>query len=818
MRNWQKVDYEHDWAGLIARRQTLDYGPAAASIAKNVDFFGGTIAKRLGSQYLNGWGAVVQEGSTATTIKVDSSVGFDASPADTVTVYYPSGVSESKTIATIPDATSITVSALANGAPPAGSAVIARRGLAGATHRIDGLFQANFRSGFSRLLIGANGEVFEIDTPVGLDQVAVAIGETYPATTVASNWGSGSSGTLSSTEGITVGDKIHVPAIMTGSEYYTTVTVVVHSTKTITVSPAISSSPLSGQAVVIFPRLRPSDTHFAQYGNVTHVTQDPRVETVAGIVAGALPPRVIREFAPSTLNLGRHGIKAPTHSGTAPTATINGAGVLNGVYKYRVKFRDSVTGAESEPGPVITSVALTSDEVLLSNLPVSIDPAVISSATKDIYRTNQDGDGVWFFLKTVTNATTSTTDNTPDSGLGRQMREFLDNVIPDSAVNIAVWPQANRLVAIDTATNAVIFSDQPDLENGSLKGQSWPTANSIFVNYDDGDQVIAAVPFYDSVFIFKTRSVFRVTGIPPNLEVQPIIFRQDSTGVGTFNAKAVVVDQNEMAFPALDGVYQLNRYEGDTSGFSTARLSRQLDKAWAESVNLSKARRSHGVFYRDRRQYLAFEPVGTDAECRQCFAFQFDAGLGGEPYGWSEWNFQEGADNGINITASHVAKGTPDVVYVGTSTGDVIALHVGAAERGGFPYTFEYAPVWMALAGKGAPARGRALDLVVSVDADTTLQVSAEADFRATPLGITMEIDAQAGGFFLDISQLDIDEFGPVSAERKVGIVLRALGEWQRPHFVERSAVARFRLQNFTYWFQALPTQAVRRPFLQVLP
>lgn len=806
-RNWQKIDFKKDWGGLVDRRQALDYGPAMASIATNVDFFGGTIGKRQGSQYLNGWGAITESGWTQTAGTVNNAAGFQA--GDTLTFYFADGTSEAETINNITSGVITLNTALTHAAPEAGIACIARRPLGGgAGDRIDGLFQANFRNGDQHLLAAAEAELYLMDTFGTAGAGGTALTQDFPSTTVAANWADTLTGTLTSVEGLEAGDKIVIAGRMGALKYVTVSSIDNLVTGQITlVSPGADSAPQASDVVTFFPTRTGGDIHFAQHNNICHMATDHAVVGVG--TAGDDPPLKYSNPGGGYVTQ-RHGIKAPTHSGTAPTATAGAAGNLTGTFIYRLKFRNSVTGHSSEPGPSITSAALTSKQCDLNNLPVSVDPQV---DYKDLYRTTSDGNGVWYFVAALTNAATSYPDDTADSGLGSQMREFLDNPIPDAVSNIAVWPQANRLIGVNASTGAVVFSDQPDLEDGTLKPEAWPVDNFLFINFDDGDKTIAVVPFYDSVIVFKERSIFRIEGIPPNISIEPVSFRQDFTSLGTFNAKAVVVDQNEMLFPTRDGVASLNRFGGQQKGFTSQRISRQIDEGWAD-LNLTQARKTHAVFVRNRRQLRIFIPVSSDTEPEQCYVYQLEGGIDGMPYGWSDWDINGGVADDLEVSASCVIKSEPDVHYIGTATGDVIRMDYGYAERGGFSITFKYAPAWAAPAGNGSPARARALDVAIAIQLAATLQVSVETDFGAGQYPIQMA-GADQGGFQLDVSQLDVHGMSGGYGMTRLSTTLLALGEYHRPVFEEYSNTANFLIQNWTYWFQALPEQCKPRAFAQ---
>jgi hypothetical protein len=586
----------------------------------------------------------------------------------------------------------------------------------------------------------------------------------------------------------------------------------------VTFTPAAASSPVIGDDVVLYPVRTPADTHFVQHSNITHIA-------TATATPGDTPP--VKYYqpdptgAPGTFRLQRHGIKAPTHSvlsgAAAPSAVADVGTGLTGDYSYRVTYLNSVTGQESEPGPEITVTGLIDDDVILDDLPVSIDPQVDK---KRVYRSfslpSGESAGTWYFLEEIDNAdiTLSANDSTADSLLGTQMREFLDVPVPDEISVLTLWPQANRLVGINAETGAVVFSDQFDLELGFLKPEAWPSDNFFFINFDDGDKPRAVMAFYDSLIVFKERSVFRVLGTPPSISIQPVIFRQDLTGVGSFNQKAIVVDQNEMLFPALDGVYLISRYEGDQQGFTSKRVSRPIDRGWSD-IELTEATKSHAVFFRDRRQLRVFIPTSGGTEPNRGYVFQFEGNVQGQPYGWSRWSFDEGGDGGVEITASAVLRGEPDVVWIGTDTGDVIQMDVGAAERGGFPYTFNYETTLFAPAGKGYSARARALDIGLGVAVAATLTVELDTDFTGPVASVTVAVENE-GAFQLDVDQLDMEALGALSSITTSGILWLGLGEYHRLRFRELSASARFDLQNWTFWYQALPEQTRARPIVQV--
>ena len=108
------------------------------------------------------------------------------------------------------------------------------------------------------------------------------------------------------------------------------------------------------------------------------------------------------------------GIVAPT--GTA-TVTSAGSGSITATWEYYMTYSNSATGHESN-GLALGSVSLASASATsLSALPVSSDSQVDK---KKIYRSVDVGSGTasaWYYLKTIDNSATATTDSTPDASI-----------------------------------------------------------------------------------------------------------------------------------------------------------------------------------------------------------------------------------------------------------------------------------------------------------------------------------------------------------------------------------------------------------------
>lgn len=509
----------------------------------------------------------------------------------------------------------------------------------------------------------------------------------------------------------------------------------------------------------------------------------------------------------STMHLIRNyrvGIKPPA----SPIQTsLGGAGAVSGARSFRVKFRSTITGAESEPSPPSTPITPTNQLVNLT-VPVSVDP---QADVKDIYSTVAGGDGVWYYAKTIPNATTATTWNSPDTSLGSLMREFLDETPPDTLTTIVPWPQALRLIGIaagdDFSPPRVVFSDAPDLKTGTLRGTSWPADNFLLIGLDSGDEPVALAPFFDSVLVFCRRSIWRISGTPPDLEIQPVNYRADNTGIGTFGPRAVVVDQNEVLFPSQDGWYLINRYEGSgDSGFQSERISREIDTLWALTVHEEASLpQLHATFFRQRRQLRAWTPVIEGTAPSLMLLFHFDSDLDGTPFGWATWIL---AAAGLSaeltpeqqVQASAVGLGNPDKYFVATRFGSILELDVndggvdpGLLDHGGLVYPQLYQTTPFAPGGIGGISRGRMLDLIWSALGTAT----------ALEVGISCGFDPGSG--FNAVLALPAST---ATGHRFERLPLLARGQYHVLTLLNGTFNAMMQLQRMAYWFQRLPIPA----------
>ena len=113
----------------------------------------------------------------------------------------------------------------------------------------------------------------------------------------------------------------------------------------------------------------------------------------------------------------------PIISCSALTATVGAAGILTGSYVYKVSYEDE-NGNYTEAGIMSTSVTVTTQQIQLTNIPISTDSRVVA---RIIWRTVADSGWpyVTYYLTRISDNTTSVfTDNIADSSLGTSPKYY----------------------------------------------------------------------------------------------------------------------------------------------------------------------------------------------------------------------------------------------------------------------------------------------------------------------------------------------------------------------------------------------------------
>jgi len=245
-----------------------------------------------------------------------------------------------------------------------------------------------------------------------------------------------------------------------------------------------------------------------------------------------------------------------TNPGGPPSLAETSAGtgaLANGVYKYKVVFRNGSTGSRSNAQDIDASITIASgpSSVALTNIPVSSDGQVTE---REIYRTTVGG-ALYFLAITISdNSTTSTTDNVADADL-LSFQLQTDNDRPyDSCAEVwfhdsVMW--MTRDTQPGTAGRAYY---SPIGRPESLLG---------FVevsNTDDPCQV--GFSFAESNWVMTQKNIYRITG-----DAEPFIPRKVYQCPGTIYPYTVVVTPFGVVYQSFDGIRLFDGNNSTLIGF-----------------------------------------------------------------------------------------------------------------------------------------------------------------------------------------------------------------------------------------------------------
>jgi hypothetical protein len=193
------------------------------------------------------------------------------------------------------------------------------------------------------------------------------------------------------------------------------------------------------------------------------------------------------------------GIAKPV---TAPTLSFTAGSLSPTVgYTYCYVYKNSSTGHISTASPRSASTGPQTSKNIVVNYTASTDAQVDKI---DIYR-NDDGGSIFFFLAEVTNATSTYTDSTPDSGLNDDLvAPLTGNDPPPSGMSLALFHQGRMWGVVG---NKVYYGSGPDVTNG-VPEESWYLPNV----FTFPGQVTALASTSVGLIVFTTADAFIITG------------------------------------------------------------------------------------------------------------------------------------------------------------------------------------------------------------------------------------------------------------------------------------------------------------------
>jgi len=237
-------------------------------------------------------------------------------------------------------------------------------------------------------------------------------------------------------------------------------------------------------------------------------------------------------------NLRNFGIAAPTF--TASIAD-GGSGNISSTNSYKITYKSSVTGHESNPSPVTADLAISSKNIDISGMTASGDAQVDK---KRIYRTDLTI-STWNFVAEIADSATTYTDNIAVASLGDAIE--IDNNVP-GAFTILTGPVFNRLFAAGLVGNLLRWSKP--YEDGKSRGECWPALFELEVGSLE-DTIVDLITAFGTLIIPCAESWYRLSGT--TTKTFNIVNTRAHRGLAAYRAWAMT--PGGVMFLGLDGLY-----------------------------------------------------------------------------------------------------------------------------------------------------------------------------------------------------------------------------------------------------------------------
>lgn len=240
----------------------------------------------------------------------------------------------------------------------------------------------------------------------------------------------------------------------------------------------------------------------------------------------------------------RHGIPAATGVVTASTGA---AGVLSGVYSYKITYVNSAL-VEGDPGDATASITVAGPaQINLASIPVA--PQSFGVNARRVYRTVTSG-AVYKLVTTLNNNTATTyIDNTADASLGADAPS--DNGEPPN-YSIIVYHRDRLFVNDPDNPNFVLYSD---LTNPYV----FPALNFFRVG-DNSTDIVRGISVYDNHLIVTGDETITLIYMPTT---DPADWSQLTTKspYGCKSKFCLIPVNNQIMFPAI----QTSKFAGFAS-------------------------------------------------------------------------------------------------------------------------------------------------------------------------------------------------------------------------------------------------------------
>jgi hypothetical protein len=302
------------------------------------------------------------------------------------------------------------------------------------------------------------------------------------------------------------------------------------------------------------------------------------------------------------------GIESPQ---AVVAAVASGVGNLTGNYDWRYTFFSSISGAESNPGPVANSLTLADQQATLTNLAASTDPQVDQ---KNIFRR---GGALtdWYLVDTISNSTDTYIDNFSDADISTSDLLSMDNDVPFTTVGPAgntlfgtplkyVWgPFIGRYILAcgDPNRPGYVYWTNADQSDSASVDNSLEVTNA-------GEPLLGGFIFDENPYVWTRDNLYTLDYGGPNA-IPTFLPRQVSIGMGLVAPYGYCVGSVAVFFVSKDGIYATDCHsnlQSITNGAirpiflgNPAGDLLAIDFSQQDSIRLAYAPQEVHFFYKD---------------------------------------------------------------------------------------------------------------------------------------------------------------------------------------------------------------------------
>lgn len=285
------------------------------------------------------------------------------------------------------------------------------------------------------------------------------------------------------------------------------------------------------------------------------------------------------------------------YQGAGFSAAAGAAGALTGTYTWKVTFV-AANGEESDASGASASVTLSAQQGTLTGLPAGD----ARTTGRNIYRKGNSMTSYYLVGSIQDNISTTYSDNQTDAAALSQ-GDILAGDVPGDSPNTRLGSQQvrfpcyhyDRVFWIVPGTNEIIWSKP-------LNGFAYPVVNSI--NIGDSKPCTRLVSIFGELIIFKTDSIWRLTGT----DESSFDLSQTPSAVGTDEPFTIWAQADGVRFANRWGLWLFNGY---TSQPLTNKLDLWFKQDDRTGVSLFGANGFHPPEVSSASVVANFEAVGN---------------------------------------------------------------------------------------------------------------------------------------------------------------------------------------------------------------